>query len=60
MADKELLTTAEAARLLGVHRETVARWARLSKIDAMQLPGGQYRIARAVVEEMRRQLSGDA
>lgn len=59
MADKELLSTAEAALLLGVHRETVARWIRLSKLDAMRTPGGQYRIARAVIEELRRQLQGD-
>ena len=57
--DKELLSTAEVAKLLGVHRETVARWIRYSKLDAMKTPGGQYRVRREVVEELRRQLYGD-
>jgi excisionase family DNA binding protein len=52
----DLLTTSEAAELLKVHRDTVARWIRLGQIEAMKLPGGQYRVARAVVDELLRQL----
>ncbi|WP_214407884.1 helix-turn-helix domain-containing protein [Pseudonocardia lacus] len=44
MADERLLTTAEAAKLLGVSRRTLARYAADGKIfPTVVLPSGHYR-----------------
>ena len=51
-----LLTTTQAAELLEVARDTVARWVRLGQLAAMRLPSGQYRISREAVEKLLRQL----
>jgi excisionase family DNA binding protein len=50
MADGELLTTSEVARLLGVNRRTVTRWARHGKISAVWTLGGDRRFLRSEVE----------
>lgn len=36
----------EAARLLGVHRDTIRRWVAEGKLDAIRLPGGEVRYHR--------------
>ena len=54
MAD-DLITTSEAARMLGVSRATVARWIKLGQLPAVRLPSGVYRIHRDVVERMLRE-----
>lgn len=36
----------EAARLLGVHRDTIRRWVEEGKLDAIRLPGGEVRYRR--------------
>jgi excisionase family DNA binding protein len=56
MADEKPITTSEAARRLGVHRDTVARWIRLGDLPAMRTPRGQYRLDPQVIERMRRQM----
>jgi excisionase family DNA binding protein len=43
----DLLTPREAADLLGVTTNTVARWARAGMIHALRLPGGSRRYSRA-------------
>lgn len=51
---KRLLTTAEAARLLGVHRRTLARYAKDGKVfPTVILPSGYYRWD---PDDLRRQL----
>jgi excisionase family DNA binding protein len=39
-----LVSTGEAARLLGVNSRTVLNWIKGDKIPYVQLPGGDYRI----------------
>ena len=48
----ELLTTAEAAQMLRVSQKTIARWVRLSQLEAVRLPSGQLRIRREDVEKL--------
>lgn len=43
MPDK-VLSTGQAARLCSVTRDTVLKWIKLGKIEAIQTPGGHYRI----------------
>ncbi|MFC1986097.1 excisionase family DNA-binding protein [Chloroflexota bacterium] len=40
----ELLTITEAARRVGVSRETIYQWKKSGKIKAVKTPGGRYRI----------------
>jgi len=54
----ELLTTTEAAKLLGVDRSTVARYVRQGKLPAIRLPSGHTRIRRADVDRLVRGESG--
>jgi excisionase family DNA binding protein len=48
----ELLTTTEAAQLLGVVRSTVLRYVRTGKLPAISLPSGHTRIRREDVERL--------
>jgi 8-oxo-dGTP diphosphatase len=50
----DLLTTTEAAKLLGVDRSTVTRYVRLGKLPAVRLPSGHARIRRADVDRVLR------
>ncbi len=53
VAEDELLTTGEAARLVGVHRSTVDRWIRLGLLPiASRLPSGHARVRRDDVLEL--------
>lgn len=56
---EDLLTTAEAAKLLRVGRSTVTRWVRLGQLKAMRLPSGTFRIPRSEVEKLLRQLEDE-
>jgi excisionase family DNA binding protein len=54
------LTTTEAAELLGVTRQAVARWCESGAIDAHRTAGGatrrgEWRIAPKAVEAFRRE-----
>jgi excisionase family DNA binding protein len=55
MPDKSLLTTSQAADMLDVSRDTVARWIRLGQLPAVRLPSGRYRVRREDVERLLRQ-----
>lgn len=46
----ELLTLAEVARRLNVHRGTVARWAREGEIPSLKI-GGTVRIRADVIDD---------
>lgn len=46
------LTTLEVADILRVAPSTVRRWAESGDIEAVKLPGGQYRFAQAVVDAL--------
>lgn len=50
--EKDWLTTAEVASLLGVSTWTVTRWAKSGKLPAMTLPSGHRRFARTEIEKM--------
>jgi excisionase family DNA binding protein len=43
MPSEALLSTSEAADLLGVSRETIRRWALARKVTHIRLPSGQLR-----------------
>jgi excisionase family DNA binding protein len=45
-----LLTAREVADLLGVHTETVLRWARRGELPAIRLPGGAIRFRDEALE----------
>ena len=47
-----MLTTTQAASMLGVDRATVARWVRLGQLPAVRLPSGHIRIRRRDVEKL--------
>ncbi len=47
-----LLTTGEAARLIGVSHDTVLRWCQRDKIRAVKLPSGHWRIQRHDIADL--------
>ncbi len=44
------LTSGEVARLFGVNRQTVTRWARRGLLPSVRTPGGHHRYQRTAVE----------
>jgi excisionase family DNA binding protein len=50
----DLLTSTEAAKLLGVDRSTVARYVRQGRLPAIKLPSGHTRIRRKDVDRLIR------
>jgi len=55
----ELLTTAEAAKMLKVSQKTIDRWIRLGQLRAVRLPSGRYRVSRAEIEKMLGEVQGN-
>ena len=54
------LSTSEVARLMGVTIESVRRWCKSGKIAHSRTPGGDYLIARSVVEQyLPRETAGE-
>lgn len=51
MPQTKLLTTTEAANVLGVSDETLRRWAREELIRHVKMPSGQIRFRRADLDE---------
>lgn len=47
----QLLTPAEVGQRMRVHRRTVTRWIADGKLEAIRLPGGEFRIPAHVVEQ---------
>ena len=48
----ELLSVAQLARELGVHRATVGRWIAEGRLEHLRLPGGRLRVPRRALEAM--------
>jgi excisionase family DNA binding protein len=46
---QQYLTTAEVSKALAVSQDTVRRWARKGRVQAVQLPGGHWIIHRDVI-----------
>jgi excisionase family DNA binding protein len=49
---EEKLKTGEAARLIGVHIQTIRRWAAAGLIKTLTLPSGQRLVYRSEVERI--------
>lgn len=50
MADDDLLSTTEVARIFKVDIKTVARWAQRGQIPALRTPGGRLRFRRSDID----------
>ena len=48
----QLMTSQEVAEVLRVHPATVRRWVLEGKIQAMRLPGGEYRIRASELDKL--------
>lgn len=48
----KLLTAREAASIVGVSEDTLWRWIRCGKIEAIKLPTGRVRISEDVVKKI--------
>ena len=51
----KIISTEEAARLLGVSQQSVRKWCQSGKIKAKTTPGGFYKIERAELERFRQE-----
>lgn len=60
MDEKPLLQVREAARLLGVHENTMRRWDKSGLIRAVRLPSGIRRFRAEDVELLRAQMYAHA
>lgn len=56
---KRLITAAEAARRLSVHKSTMTRWIAGGKVPAFRTPGGHWRVRSIDVERIKREMSGE-
>lgn len=56
MREQGLVGITEAARLLGVHPNTLRNWADRGLVRAIKLPSGHRRFALAEIERVRRDM----
>lgn len=56
---RALLTVSQAAYVLGVHPNTLRRWADGGKIPVTRLPSGHRRWTREQIVEVNRKLKGE-
>jgi excisionase family DNA binding protein len=54
--ESKLLTLGEAAERLGVHANTMRKWADQGIVPAVRRPGGHRRFEPQVIEEKRKEL----
>ncbi len=54
--EPRLLTLGEAAERLGVHENTMRKWADQGIVPAVRRPGGHRRFELKVIEEKRKEL----
>jgi len=52
MTDRRLISAAEAARRVGVHKGTMTRWIATGKVPAFRTPGGHWRVRAVDVDAM--------
>lgn len=50
----KLLTTAQAAEMLAVSKDTIRRYVRLGQLEAVRLPSGHYRVYEDQVRRLLR------
>lgn len=50
----KLLTTAQAAAMLAVSKDTIRRYVRLGQLEAVRLPSGHYRVYEDQVRKLLR------
>jgi excisionase family DNA binding protein len=55
--DGKIISTEEAARLLGVSQQSVRKWCQSGKIRAKTTPGGFYKIERMELERFRQEFN---
>lgn len=55
--DGKIISTEEAARLLGVSQQSVRKWCQSAKIRAKTTPGGFYKIERSELERFRQEFN---
>jgi len=53
----KIISTEEAARLLGVSQQSVRKWCQSGKIRARTTPGGFYKIERSELERFRQEFN---
>ena len=58
-APPSLMTVAQAARLLGVHPNTLRSWADKGMVPVVMLPNGYRRFAFEEIEQVRRAMGLD-
>jgi excisionase family DNA binding protein len=58
LAEDELLTPTEVARLFRVDPKTVTRWATAGKIRSIRTPGGHRRFYRSDVDTLLNKMEG--
>jgi len=56
-SDGKIISTEEAARLLGVSQQSVRKWCQSGKIRAKTTPGGFYKIERSELERFRQEFN---
>ena len=49
---KELITVEEAAKILKVRRETIRRYIKSGHLQALTLPGGDYRLHERDIQKL--------
>lgn len=49
----DLVSTGEAAELLGVSSQTIRDWVRAKRLKAVELPSGQLRIPQDEIDRIR-------
>ena len=59
IADRSFLTSGEAAKLLGVSRQTILRWAHRGALPMAHTIGGHLRFRPADVRSLSHDLGGD-
>jgi len=56
-SEGKIISTEEAARLLGVSQQSVRKWCQSGKIRAKTTPGGFYKIERTELERFRQEFN---
>jgi excisionase family DNA binding protein len=56
-SEGKIISTEEAARLLGVSQQSVRKWCQSGKIRAKTTPGGFYKIERVELERFRQEFN---
>ena len=56
MTGHRLITAAEAARRVGVHKSTMTHWIARGKVKAARTPGGHWRLRAVDVDALRKSL----